>query len=199
MGSPTQRMTLATGTLTDSSLESSHGFTLLEILIVLAIIGITISFIALNVGPRHQMVREEGKRLAALMNLAQEEAILTGDEYALELGTGQYDFVKLMADDSWQALTDDEVFHARTLPAALAIELTIDGDRVSLDIPEKTNRGLSSIPQRPPHIDLFSSGEITHFSIDLVDRSSGEFCRITDGPDGLVLVDEEAVRDEIPK
>lgn len=189
-------MTLATGTLTDSSLESNHGFTLLEILIVLAIIGITISFIALNVGPRHQMVREEGKRLAALMNLAQEEAILTGDEYAVQLGTGQYSFVKLMDDDSWQELTDDEVFHPRSLPAELTVELTIAGDRVSLDIPEKTNLGS---PSTPPRIELLSSGEITPFSIDLVDRSSSDFCRITDGPDGQVLVDEEAVREKSPK
>jgi general secretion pathway protein H len=194
MGWLTQRMTLATGTLSNSSLTTSHGFTLLEILIVLLIIGISISFISLNVGPRHQMVREEGRRIAALMNLAEEEAILTADEYALELWVGQYGFVKLIGD-SWQELTDDEVFHARTLPAELTLELTIGGEKVPLDIPEKTNQD-SSTTTTPPQIYLLSSGEITPFSIDLVDRSSGEFSRITNGPDGLILVEEGAVRDE---
>lgn len=180
-------MILATGTLTDSPLAANHGFTLLEVLIVLLIIGISISFISLNVGPRHQMVREEGQRLAALLNLAQEEAILTGDEYGLELGAaGQYGFFRLI-DDSWQELADDEIFHARTLPAELTLELTIAGDQVSLEIPDKTNRDSSSTP---PRIYLLSSGEITLFHIDLRDLSSGEFCRITNGPDGLVLVEE---------
>lgn len=186
-----QRMILATGTLTDSSPASNHGFTLLEVLVVLLIIGITISFISLNVNPRHQIAEQEGKRLAALMNLAQEEAILTGDEYALEfVGASQYGFVKLIGD-SWQELADDEVFRLRTLPAELAIELIIGGDQVPLDISERSVQSSSSTN---PRITLLSSGEISPFRIDLVDRSSGEFSRITNGPDGLVLVEERAVQ-----
>lgn len=183
---------MATGTLTDSSQTSNHGFTLLEVLIVLLIIGISISFIALNVGPRHQMVREEGQRLAALMNLAQEEAILMGEEYALELRAGQYGFAKL-ADDSWQELEDDEVFRVRTLPAELGFELTIAGDRISLFIPEQTSQDSSTAI---PRIALLSSGEVTPFRIDLIDRSSGEFCTITNGPDGQILVEEGVVSDQ---
>jgi len=125
------------------------------------------------------------------MNLAQEEAILTGDEYALEfVGASRYGFVRLIGD-SWQELTDDEVFRLRTLPAELAIELIIAGDQVPLDIPEKS---VQPSPSTNPRITILSSGEISPFSIDLVDRSSREFSRITNGPDGLVLVEEKTVQ-----
>ena len=56
-----------------------RGFTLLEIMVVMVLIGILSSLAVLSIGggPRDRLA-EEGRRLAALVELHQQEAILTG-------------------------------------------------------------------------------------------------------------------------
>lgn len=173
-----------TGTLIKAPLSSS-GFTLIEVMVVLLIIGVSIGFISLNVGPRRQMVEEEANRLAALLNLAQEEAILTGNEYALELRLSAYCFMQL-DDESWQEFAEDEVFRPRTLPAELRLELTIDNELISPSALSAENH------DSPPRIYLLSSGEITPFSIELVDWTSGESYSLTAGPNSMIMVEAES-------
>ena len=176
-------MIWATGTLNKAP-RASAGFTLIEVMVVLLIIGVSIGFISLNVGPRRQVVEEEAKRLAALLNLAQEEAILTGNEYALELRLSEYRFVRLDGE-SWQEFPQDEVFRPRTLPAELSLELTIGGEH----IPSAALMAEGDEP--PPRIYLLSSGEVTPFSIDLVDQTSDEGYTVMLHPSGLVVVEED--------
>ncbi len=151
---------------------------------VLLIIGVSIGFISLNVGPRRQVVEEEAKRLAALLNLAQEEAILTGNEYALELRLSAYRFVRL-AEERWQEFPDDEVFRPRTLPAELRLELTIGGER----IPPAALTAEYHDDDSQPRIYLLSSGEVTPFSVELLDLTSGETYSLTAGPNGMIMVE----------
>lgn len=172
-----------TGTLTKTPSDSS-GFTLIEVMVVLLIIGVSIGFISLNVGPRRQVVEEEAKRLAALLNLAQEEAILTGNEYALELRLSEYRFVRLDGE-SWQEFPQDEVFRPRTLPAELRLELTIGGELISQALLTAEDH------DSPPRIYLLSSGEITPFSIELVDQTSEEGYSVILHPSGLVVVEKD--------
>lgn len=183
MVSPTRKMIWATGTLNKAP-SASSGFTLVEVMVVLLIIGVSIGCISLNIGPRRQLVEEEAKRLAALLNLAQEEAILTGNEYALELRLGEYRFVQLV-DESWQEFGDDEAFRPRTLPAELSLELTVGGERIH---PAAL---MAEAHESPPRIYLLSSGEITPFSIDLVDQTSEEGYTVILHPSGLVVVEED--------
>ncbi|MDA3969928.1 MAG: type II secretion system minor pseudopilin GspH [Desulfobulbaceae bacterium] len=164
--------------------RASAGFTLIEVMVVLLIIGVSIGFISLNVGPRRQVVEEEAKRLAALLNLAQEEAILTGNEYALELRLSEYRFVRLDGE-SWQEFPPDEVFRPRTLPAELHLELTIGGELISPTIL------MAEGDESPPRIYLLSSGEITPFSIELADQTSDEIYTVMLHPSGAVVVEED--------
>ena len=64
----------------------TQGFTLLELLIVLVILGITISFTVLSFGLKNpgDELKEHGQRIAALMQLASEESILLGAELAIQ-------------------------------------------------------------------------------------------------------------------
>lgn len=185
MARPTPKMIWGTGTLT-SRPSSFSGFTLLEVMVVLLIIGVSIGFISLNVGPRRQVVEEEANRLAALLNLAQEEAILTGNEYALEVGLGAYRFVQRL-EEGWLEFAIDEVFRPRTLPAELRLHLTIDGERIPPSALTTENN------DAPLRIYLLSSGEITPFDIVLEDPTSGETYHLTAGPNGMIMV--EARRD----
>jgi len=128
----------------------TRGFTLLELLIVLVIIGITVSFIVLSLGLKNPQdeLKEQGVRIAALMQLASEESILLGTELALQFNGDGYFFLNLK-DDHWLEIKNDQIFRQREIPEHIAIDVSVEG---------------ASIGER---IYFFSTGEISPFVLTL--------------------------------
>jgi len=147
-----------------SSLEQSNilqqGFTLLELMVVIAIIGVLFSLAALSVGTSNdQSVDAEAKRFAALMRLASEEAIVNTREMILEVDKRQYRFLVLTEQGFVPIEEGDKVFRPRELPDNLEIKLRIEDQSVEFDGLEAENL---------PKIGIFSSGEMTPFSFTLL-------------------------------
>jgi general secretion pathway protein H len=68
------------------SVRKSSGFTLLELLVALVLIGIILSFAVFTVDSgEDRRIREEANRFFYLLKLAQEEAILNASEWVLRL------------------------------------------------------------------------------------------------------------------
>ncbi len=110
---------------------SARGYTLIEILVVVLLIGIVLGVVGLQVsGGEQRAVREESERLALLMQHAQEEAILRARPIVFESGADGYRFSLPAADGKLALMESDLVLHPRTLPAALRIvSIEIDGAR----------------------------------------------------------------------
>ena len=181
-------MILATGTYTKPLSVNDRGFTLLEVMVVLFIIGISLSFIAINLSPQHVKVKEEGRRLAALINLAKDEAILSADEYALELEPDGYFFLA-QGEKGWQEVEDDNVFRRRTFPDDMRAELTISNEaktRPAWDAEAGQEPVLSRIYISPV-------GEVTPFVIKLAgpEQSDGVCLLTSGGPLGNVVITTE--------
>jgi general secretion pathway protein H len=71
-----------------------RGFTLLELLVVVVILGIAAGVVSLSVAPREdRLVEGEAQRLAALFRLAQDEARARGRPVAWEATTQGYRFL----------------------------------------------------------------------------------------------------------
>src|SRR3569623_144089 len=104
--------------------QSAAGFTLLEVLVVILIIGVIISFAALSIHRADNSVEEETQRLAALIKLGSQEAVLQGREFALEFDGEQ-----------WQPLADDDILRPRTLPFDVVIDLKLEGEQLALATP----------------------------------------------------------------
>lgn len=178
---------MATGTSTDPSGRRTPGFTLLELLVALLIIGITLTLLTLKASPRQQGVSEEGRRLAALLNLAREEAILNSGEMALELDSTSYRFSRL-TNNAWQPLTDDETFRGRTLPPGLTMRLTMEGQELPLS-PLGEGEGKTDPDQEgPARVYLLSSGEVSPFTLTITDPAAGTECLLTVTPADQVQV-----------
>lgn len=81
--------------------------TLIEVLVVLAIIAVTASISVLALGSDDGMRgRAEAKRLQANIQLAADRTMIEGDPLALSITDDSYTFLSDTAGD-WQPLTDD--------------------------------------------------------------------------------------------
>jgi general secretion pathway protein H len=170
--------TSATGISTESrhgSPLAEHGFSLLEVLVVLLIVGITLTMATLSIGPGLGRDRglNEAERLHALVALASEQAILQGIEHGLELSHGGYRILAYL-DGQWLPLDDDPVWRPRELPDTLRVHLQTDGRSVTLP----------ATAQGTPQVLLFSSGETTPYVIEL-SGPDGECVLRGDGVSGV--------------
>ncbi|NIL94790.1 MAG: type II secretion system minor pseudopilin GspH, partial [Woeseiaceae bacterium] len=102
------------------------GFSLIEILVVIVIVGIVASIALLSVGlvAGDRDLQVEARRFAALLEVAQDEATLQGREFGLEVMTSSYRFVEFdPLTNQWGDLVADETLRLRRLPAGLEFEL----------------------------------------------------------------------------
>lgn len=136
--------------------KTQVGFTLLELLAVIVIIGIIVSLASFSIGQNaSRIVQEEAERLHGLIQLAGEEAVLQGRELALEFDHDRYRFLEFGKKD-WQPVMEDNMLRERPLPEAVEFELLLEGIETGFE--DKENL---------PRIFIFSSGELTAFTMML--------------------------------
>lgn len=136
-----------------------HGFTLMEILVVLVIAGIISAVAVLSIssaGPG-RLLQQEAERMAALVALQCEEAVLRGTGYAVSFGIGgsAYGFMRL-AGEHWIPRQGD-TYRPRELPDGFHASLRVEGRPVTLD---EFNAGR-------PHLVCLASGEAVPFEVRL--------------------------------
>lgn len=105
--------------------RAALGFTLLELLVVLVIAGITLGMVSFNAIPSEkQALQKEAQRIALLLQLARDEAIVRNRPIAFEADPQQYRFL-IRDAGNWQAMTQDELLRERPFkrpPVNLSIE-----------------------------------------------------------------------------
>ena len=100
------------------------GFTLFEILVVILLIGITITLATLNLQRDvDQLAEHEARRFAALIEHVREEAVLTGRAIAVEIDETERAYRFLQAAEEWEPITQDDVLRRRQLPEPLVLAL----------------------------------------------------------------------------
>ncbi|HEY4542896.1 MAG TPA: GspH/FimT family pseudopilin [Noviherbaspirillum sp.] len=92
----------------------ARGFTLLEILVVLVIAGLLLGVVAFNAmpGPR-QALQTEAQRIALLLQLARDEAIVRNRAIAFEAGSDSYRFLE-RDGSSWIPVPQDDLLRERS-------------------------------------------------------------------------------------
>ena len=136
-----------------------RGFTLLELMAVLVIIGIILTFVTLTAGgdKRAEQMGREVQRLAALIEMASDEAVMRSEQFAIRFGEDEYEFM-ILRDNEWFTVTEDPVLRPRSLPQGVELRLELEENH-----PEQMTSEDAELPQ----VFLLSSGEMTPFILTL--------------------------------
>ncbi|CAK0769403.1 general secretion pathway protein H [Gammaproteobacteria bacterium] len=152
------------------------GFTLLEVLVVMVIIGIIATMAVISVGSREPSTFQEARRLTELLRLAAEEAILRGQEWGLRFTESGYEFM-VLEGATWQTASDD-ILRPRQFPPELEPRLSIEGEELSVESPADENSKSDDAQHHrfdkedkkkaiTPQVLILSSGEVSSFQLSL--------------------------------
>ena len=99
-----------------------RGFTLIEMLVVLAIMGLFVGLVSTITRPDDRaLLRVEAERLAQLLDLAAMQSRLTGKRVAWTASGPGYRFWQLNEDTGWSELGDSDILRARMLPQGMLV------------------------------------------------------------------------------
>jgi general secretion pathway protein H len=104
---------------------AARGFTLVEIMVVMVIIGITLGLVSLNAIPSpRQDLQAEARRLALLLQLARDEAIVRNRLVTFEATPERYHFL-VRNETRWDPITRDDLLREREFKNA-PVSLVLD-------------------------------------------------------------------------
>ncbi len=175
-----------------SSRHSQHGFTLLEILVVLVIIGVMIAMATLSFGVLGQdrEVEEETRRIWAVIAQAREEAELQAIDLAIFVGQTDYEFMRFdTRRNEWTPVVDDKLYAQRTLPEGLRLRLWLESREIILKpgLPDRSKKDESQ--KFPPQLTVLSSGDVVPFEMQIERDGAPALWRMTSLADGDLRVE----------
>lgn len=103
----------------------ARGFTLIELLVVMVIVGITLGLVSFNAMPsQQQALHKEAERIALLLQLARDEAIVRNRLVSFEANGERYRFL-VRNEARWDPVTQDDLLREREFknaPIALRLD-----------------------------------------------------------------------------
>jgi len=156
--------------------KQESGFTLIEIMVVVIIVGVIASAAFLSMGSlrNDRALTDEARRFIALASVALDEAAMQGREFGLELMTGSYRFVEYDAYTAqWGDVLGDDTLRLRDLTDELEFELFVEGRPILLDDNPASigdpdaDESMSGLDAYAPHLLIYSSGDATPFELHI--------------------------------
>jgi len=138
---------------TPSARIATGGFTLVEIMVVLVILGLVAGLVgSISMPDDRALLRLETERLAQLLDLAATESRLSGKRIAWTAEKSGYRFWRFAAETEWQEIRDVDSLRPRTLPPGMQIA---------------SFRLENSLPRENMRLEFASSGSALAFAIDM--------------------------------
>lgn len=159
----------------------SSGFTLIEIMVVVAIIAIMVGVVVLRIDFQNtgKTMRDNALRTQLLMELAADQAIYSRQQLGIRFHPTTYEFYILSGNEEsgegeWQIL-EDERLKFRDIPVEMEFRVDISGIPIVLETLEDEQANATDEEPVKPHVMFLSNGEMMpDFRIIMAD-SEGEY------------------------
>jgi general secretion pathway protein H len=163
--------------------RAAAGFTLIEIMVVVVIIGVLAAGMILSVTltGRDRELEKESDRLLALFTYTREQAELQTREYGVMFQDDGYEFLTYdVRRGAWRSVFEDDALGARHLPDGLDFKLVVDGRQVVLTRPKDAK-------DKTPQVMIFSNGDLTAFGATLERDGGTRSVTLTEDDKGTVI------------
>lgn len=154
-----------------------RGFTLVEILVVIVIVGIMAGLAVISIGGNPQReLQQEARRLQLVLRTAGDAALLTGKEYGLIADRNSYQILQFDQSERQWVAGDNKIFASYRLPEYIALNLSLEGEAVDLakimspadrEQQDDNTTDEAEEAQQAPALIFFSSGEATPFAVEI--------------------------------
>jgi len=157
--------------------NNSQGFTLLEVLMVVLLVGIIsgIALLGFNPGGSERQIRQESERLASLIEQISDEAVMQNREFGLLLTAEGYQFLCLDEKVKKWVICEDKNYQPHQLPEGVKLRLLHGTDSsFSLEISDESNSKEDKKNQIRPDVLFLSSGESSPVSLEFATQPESE-------------------------
>jgi general secretion pathway protein H len=170
-------MTIKSGHLSLRKYSKYHGFTLIEVMLVIVLIGIMVSAVQFNFSSSkpEQLLQQNSARFAGIFDVAAEYGMLNNIELGLYIDENTYQFLGYDGV-RWSPIVDKPMFEAFTLPEGVKVVLQLDDlpiegvllfDPALLNNEEDESLFEEEEEEKKiiPQVYILSGGDITPFSL----------------------------------
>jgi general secretion pathway protein H len=163
-------------------MNAARGFSLIEVLVAVAIVALMAAAVVLSVGSAGagRTAEREAQRLAQLVEHACERASLTGRPHGLHVSLDRYSFS--VWDGTRFVFVNRDELRQRQLPDGMRFELGAVGS--GLDLGERF--------AEKPQVVCWPSGELTPFTLDIAVTPRQPLYRVDAAVDGSFTVAQVA-------
>lgn len=168
------------------ALHAARGFTLLEILVVIVVIGVIVSAATLSVSVlgRDRESEDQTRRFWAVLVQVREESELQGLDMGVFISREGYEFLQFdTRENRWLPVAGDAFLAPRKLPEGLAFRLWLEKKAIVLK-PDAVDRSDKDEDKKwPPQLMVLSSGDILPFELQLERDGQPAIWRVEALPD----------------
>ena len=178
------------------SRQQSTGFTLIEILVVVAIIAIMIGAVVLKISFKNpaKEIKDTALRTGLLMEMVSDQAVYSRQQFGMRFHPESYEFYLLETGKKgkqiWQVFEDDRL---KFKPLTERLEIAVDISGLPIVLETLTDELADATDEDPikPHIMFLSNGEIMpDFRVIFADPDGDIQHQVMSGEEEPIVVEQ---------
>jgi len=155
-------------------IASDSGFSLVEMMVVVVIIGLMTSAVILTIPTQSSELFQTAERTEKAMTVLSRRSVMTGEILGAKFSTVGFDVFKL-SDNGW--VIEDRILKPESQVWTSAVPAMLDVNNVAVEFSNEIES---------PHIWFLPTGEHPSFKLVLMD--GGQRAEISSAPSGIIKV-----------